>query len=202
MKLSILICSLNSRVEKRKELVALLLSSIGQNYCEETHDKDYLIQKYIGEQAEVIICTDDKQMSVGAKRNMLIKHAAGAYISFIDDDDMVMPEYVARLLGKMGSSPDVIVFNAFRFVDGTRDKLVIYGKEYADRNLNSSYQRSPNHLMCIKRELAAKIRFKDISYGEDSDFATRLLPHLRTQERIFDTLYHYFFDSKLTETQK
>lgn len=202
VKFSILICSLYSRVDKRKELINRILASIGENYCETIDDKDYLLHKYVAKECELIVCTDNKQMAVGAKRNLLIKNAGGKYIAFVDDDDMVTTDYVSQILKKIELNPDVVVFNAVRYENGIKDKAVIYGNEYTDRTARGFYYRSPNHLMVVRKELAQRVGFKQINFGEDADYAKRLLPYLKYQQRIFDVLYEYWFDSQLTETQK
>jgi len=50
--------------------------------------------------------------------------------------------------------------------------------------------------MCVKTELAKQIPFKAVNFGEDSDYAKRLLPLLKTQERINETLYNYLYNDK------
>ncbi len=201
MKLSILICSLYKRQQKRADLIRLLRNSIGEHQTIISPDDHYQLIRYQGAEAEVIICTDHKKLTVGAKRNLLIDQAAGTYLVFIDDDDMVAVNYVQALLQKIEQRPDVIVFNALRYHNGERDKPVIYGKEYSrDYSTRKFHYRLPNHLMCVKKSIAARVRFADISYGEDADYAKRLLPYLKHQERIFDTLYEYWFEENESET--
>lgn len=180
IKLSILICSLHSRKEKLNHLLAGLQPQIDRF-----------------KEAECIIAVDDKQMKIGAKRNYLTSLAKGDYITFIDDDDLVDDNYCSLLLTSIEKNPDVIVFDAVRYANGKLDRPVKYGieyiKDYHDRNF---YYRIPNHLMCVKRELALQVQFKEINFGEDSDYAKRLLPLLKTQERIEETLYTYLYIDK------
>lgn len=203
IKLSILICSLNSRAETRKDLLKGLIESVGKCYVETQFEKEYSVEKYIGKDAEVIVVTDSKQMSVGAKRNMLLKEASGEYIVFVDDDDRVSYHYTDKLLEKTALKPDVIVFDVARYHNGKQDRMVSYGIEHGkDYNTGKQYFRIPNHLMCVKKELALRVKFKNISFGEDAQYAAALLPLLKKQERINETLYAYYFDDKLTETAK
>lgn len=203
LQFSILICSLNSRKEKRADLLRLLRNCIGEHYNETIDAIGYVIEKYIGKEVEIIVCTDDKQMSVGAKRNLLIKSASGKYLSFIDDDDMVSVDYIKLILAKTYLNPDVIVFNAIRYQNGELDRTVIYGKEYGrDYSVKQFHYRLPNHLMCVKTSIASLVKFADISFGEDADYAKRMLSYLGYQERIFDTLYEYWFEETGTETQR
>lgn len=179
--LSILICSLHIRKDKLKRLTDILQPQL---------------KKFDG-LVEIVIAIDEKENSIGSKRNYLASKATGEYIAFIDDDDTVADNYVELLLEAMRADTDVIVFDALRYVDGVVDKAVKYGIEYGkDYHDKKFYYRIPNHLMCVKKELALQVPFKEINFGEDSDYAKRLLPLLKTQARIDRILYSYLYNSK------
>lgn len=186
IKLSLLVCSLHSRKDKFKRLTDILQPQI---------------KKFDG-LVEVIVAVDEKENSIGSKRNYLMNLSnpyldSKGYLTFIDDDDTVSDNYVELLLEAMQADTDVIVFDALRYVDGTVDKAVKYGIEYGkDYHDNKFYYRIPNHLMCVKKELALQVPFKEINFGEDSDYAKRLLPLLKTQARIDRILYSYLYNSK------
>ena len=186
MKLSILICSLHSRKDKLKRLTDILQPQL---------------KKFDG-LVEVIVAVDEKENSIGSKRNYLMIKSdpyldSKGYLAFIDDDDTVADNYVELLLEAMQADTDVIVFDALRYVDGTVDKAVKYGIEFGkDYHDSKFYYRIPNHLMCVKKELALQVPFKEINFGEDSDYAKRLLPLLKTQARIDRILYSYLYNSK------
>lgn len=202
MKLSILIASLVSRLEIRKELFAELRKQIGKHYEETVHDRYYTIEKYIGKEVEIIVCTDNKEMILGEKRNMLLRLADGEYTSFVDCDDLVSLNYVSSLLEGIATGKDVVCFNAMYYENGKAGKPVVYNGNYKkDHNDAFNYCRRPNHLMCIKKEIALQARFPEKNFGEDSEFATRLQPLLKTQALLNETLYHYRFNSKTSETQ-
>ena len=180
IKLSILVCT----IEKRKQLLDNLIS---------------IIQPQLDNnlQVECVVVSDKGTMPIGMKRNILIGEASGEYICFIDDDDIVGNDYVERILNALQSSPDVVVFDAFRFENGKPDRVVKYGIEYAkDYHDKNAYYRLPNHLMVVKKDIADKVPFKPKNFGEDSDYAQRLKPHLKTQERINEILYQYLYVTK------
>lgn len=203
IRLSILICSVRSRAERRAELLRTLKNLIGPHKHLQIDFRDFYTDRWIGAEAEVIMITDNKQMSVGEKRNLLIEFAQGAYVSFVDDDDMIMADYVSEIVAATTENTDVIVYEAMRYENGRADRRVIYDKNFGrDYSTPQFHYRLPNHLMCTKRELAARVKFPQVSFGEDSEWAKRLLPHLKTQHRIYHVLYEYWFDSAITETQK
>jgi glycosyltransferase involved in cell wall biosynthesis len=181
VKLSILICSLHSRKDKFNRLIDILQPQLDKSKG--------LVQ--------AVVVTDSGETPIGRKRNELMRIATGEYICFIDDDDTVADNYVELLLDAMIANTDIIVFDALRYVDNVIDKPVKYGIEYnKDYHDNKFYYRMPNHLMCVKKELALQVPFKEINFGEDSDYAKRLFPLLKTQARIDKILYSYLYTSK------
>lgn len=162
-----------------------------------------LIETYSNTEVEVIIFTDNKVLSVGAKRNMLNMGAMGQYVCHVDCDDQISTNYISKLLEGIKSGADVITFDVAYHHNGGAPKPVYYDKAYGkDINEPTCYKRIPNHLMCFKKELAIAAGFPDISFGEDAQFAKNILPMIKTQHRITETLYHYYFNSETTETQR
>ena len=182
-KLSILIPSITSR----EKLLTTLI--------------DYLEEQKDGHPVEILALVDNKEMKVGAKRNELLKMASGQYVTFIDDDDTIAPDYVSSLLKGIESNPDVVCFDVIRYANGVYDRPVQYSilceRDYQDRHY---YYRLPNHLMCVKREYALATKFPEINFGEDSDYAKRLKPLLKTEVQIGKVLYNYLYDSRTSKT--
>lgn len=199
---SILICSLESR--KYDFLPKILHQLHGQlgHYTEKVEQNQFTtitLQTFTSHPVEIIIATDNKKISVGAKRNLLTSIADGKYISFIDDDDVVAPQYVSSILDKTLESPDVIVFDALRYENGRVDKQVKYGKEFhRDHTKGNFHYRLPNHLMAWRTEVARRVPFKEINFGEDSLWSRAMAGHIRRQARINDVLYYYLFNEKST----
>ena len=182
LKLAILIC----HVPERKELLERLLA--------------VLAPQSVREVGFFIRDEDHGVMSTGAKRNLLLDDAAAAgarYAAFVDDDDVVAPNYVSSILRAIQGLPDVVGFKTRRYVDGqltgdaihsirfTKSETLQYGNW-------TRYQRVPNHLNPVRMELAYNTRFKDITFGEDHDYANRLRPLLKTESFIDEFLYDYY----------
>jgi len=199
--LSILVCSIKGREKLLSRLLKVLVNAEAE-HCVEVH-AEYSIEKFLMADAEIIVYTDDRQISTGEKRNRLTALATGNYVTEVDDDDLVEPDYKELIIAKTASKPDCIVFDAVRYVNGDKDRLVKYGMEYGrDYNTPECYYRIPNHLMAFKRELALQVPYQHINFGEDARFAKAMLPLLKTQERIDKVLYHYLFTNQSTSNQK
>lgn len=141
-------------------------------------------------------------MLVGDKRNAMVRMARGKYVVFVDDDDRVEPDYIAELLRCTEGDPDVIVFHAMVSINGASPRACEYDIRFErDENLPGGYQRLPNHLMAVRRVLALACPFPSKQKGEDSDYAMRLKPSLKRQNRVGKALYHYDYSDATTETQ-
>lgn len=187
MKLSILICTLPSRLPR--------LATLLDNLTKQTKGR---------KDVEILYLGDNKSITVGQKRNTLLAMAKGRYVAFIDDDDRVHPQYVALILQAMDKLPDVINFKVEITTNGINPKPVTYSAAFeADADYPDRYERLPNHLMAVRKELAVKCGgFPAINCGEDADYAIRLKPMIKTQANIPHVLYYYDFNTRTTEAQK
>jgi hypothetical protein len=156
-----------------------------------------------GKEVEILWLGDNKLWHTGMKRQALLFLANGQYTTFIDDDDRISDHYVDTLLAHVGKGYDAINFGVMCSVDGETPKPVLSSVTYcSDKDFVDHYERLPSHIMCIRRELAVAVGFKDMQCGEDRDFAVRLKPMIQSEICIPNVLYHYDFNSRTTETQQ
>lgn len=184
IQLSILICSLPDRAFFLLKLLNILNPQI------------------VNKPVELLILTDNKTMKIGEKRNKLIEMAKGKYITFIDDDDIIEPDYVENILSKIQYDPDCIVYDVFVRMNGVDDRLCKYGHEFQNINTSLCYFRYPNHLMVHKKENIKNIKFLEVNFGEDNEWATRITPTIKRQERIYKVLYRYEYSSTTSQAKK
>lgn len=152
---------------------------------------------------EIIYLIDNKTIMLGQKRNVMIDMCKGKYISFVDDDDRVSNDYIKTLLEATEKDKDVISFQCEVTQNGSKKKICYYNSEYEkDHNDNKGYHRLPNHICAVKRDIALKVPFPSIKYGEDATYARLLKPLLKTQLHIPRILYYYDYNHLTTEAQE
>jgi glycosyltransferase involved in cell wall biosynthesis len=173
-KLSILICSLVGREVSLKKLLNLL----------EPQKTDDI---------EIIVDIDNKEVTTGAKRNRLLKKATGEYIAFIDDDDLVSNDYIFKILNAIESKPDCCGMEGLiTFKKQNITRTFIHSIKYNSWfTKDEVYYRCPNHLSPVKRILALKAMFPDLTISEDIEYSKRLLPFLKTEVYIKNPIYFY-----------
>ncbi len=180
IKLSILIPT----IESRKEYFDLLMEELLRQVA------DYK------DRVELIGMCDNKEISIGAKRQKLIELAKGEYICFIDDDDWIAYDYVKTILENTGY--DAIGFQiecSNAEYPGIKE-LASASRKYPDWSDNKEgfrYVRSIYHKTPVRRELALKAGFKDMRYGEDYDYSMRIMPLIQSEAYINKVMYYYRF---------
>lgn len=173
--LSILICSL----KKRKKELNRLLS---------------ILKPQLNEDVEVITMVDDGKCEIGKKRNTLLKKASGKYVCFIDDDDLITEDYVNKILSGCLYNPDSIGIEGIITTNGKDPKIFKHSIRYEKwGTIDDVYVRSPNHLNPIRRSIALKIMFEEISHGEDWKFSHEIFKHLKKEYYIKGPIYKYLY---------
>lgn len=152
---------------------------------------------------EILVETDNRELSVGKKRQMLLERAKGKYVIFIDDDDKVSEDYLFEIMEAIKQEPNVITFNGWVETNGANRENFKISKDFpyitvSDAYGKKEYLRYPNHLCAILRAIAIKIGYKDMRHAEDYDFAKRLKESglLKKEVYIQKDLYFYLYNSK------
>lgn len=131
--------------------------------------------------------------TTGWKRNRLLDRAQGAYVCFIDDDDLVADDYVDRVLSGCAQGADCCTLDGVMITDKRPPRAFRHRLEYATwRETPQGFERSPNHLNAVRRDLACRARFPDLTIAEDHAYSRALQPLLKTQAEVPGCLYWYF----------
>lgn len=143
-----------------------------------------------------IISDNSIDYNIGVKRNKLLHRAKGEYIVFIDDDDEVSNNYISLILNAIESNPDCVAIKGIMTTNGINEKNWLISKEFGRwYERKGVYYRTPNHISPVRRELALKAGFPEISHGEDYQYSMRLFPLLKTETIIQEPIYHYKYIS-------
>src|SRR5882757_3102504 len=126
--LSILICSLTERKDKLHHLLQNIFSQCPQLKGPEGIDTTSFragnarVDIYYFEGVEVIVASDNKEITTGQKRNLLVLSAKGKYVIQVDDDDSIPNYYVEELLKAAESDADCFGMTGIMTTNGVDEK--------------------------------------------------------------------------------
>ena len=134
-------------------------------------------------------------------RQRMVERTGAEYVSFVDDDDLVSPFYVAEVVTALESRPDYVGFQVQCYSDGAPTAVAYHSLAYRRwRNLPTRYERDISHINPIRTELARRADFSQTRSGgaEDRVWADQLRRArvLRTEVVIPRIMYHYLYEPR------
>jgi len=174
---------------------SILVATIGHRRSEFLRLMDCLmpqVEKY--PDIEVVAHFNNGEGAIGLIRKNLIATSSAEYISFIDDDDLVAPDYVDRVYPLL-DGVDYIGWKVRFTVNGEPQRQVIHSLEYNGWSQDDNgYYRDISHINPVKRELALEGTFMNSpQVGEDHAWSSSMSGKLKTQHFIDDEMYYYMW---------
>jgi hypothetical protein len=160
---------------------------------------DKKIKLQLTPEVEYLVSSDDGELTIGTKRELLKQQATGDYIVYVDDDDHISRYYVRNILEaiEQGSTVpggvDTIGIKGFQTTNLKEMKYFECSSKYKKWNeLRGGLVVKPvNHINPIKREIALNAKFPDLYYGEDKFYSEAIKPYLVTEVLADGWLYWY-----------
>lgn len=205
--LSILICTITGR----EGYLARALGELMESYktISETviGGKTHILLSCHGAHVEILINKDDKQMSVGNKRQILLNDSEGEWIVYFDDDDKPYHGYIRKIIEAIRKNPnaDCLGIQGDMTTNGENPQTWIHSLKYRKWDSNKdgyNWVRPPIHFNPVKRIHAIKTGFKDLRFAEDHDYSMRLRPLLRVETFVQEKLFHYQYQNKTPHKEK
>ena len=155
---------------------------------------------------EILFEEDNKQISVGAKRQKLLLRAKGEYIVYFDSDDFPYSFYVSEIMKALESKPDCVGFEINMTTNGIKPQVCCHSlryPEWKERVDGYDYVRNVTQFNPIRRELVFKVGgYSDMRYGEDKFVADKVTRLCKTEVFIQKRMFHYRYSNKMPHKQK
>ena len=144
---------------------------------------------------EVIINEDNKEISIGNKRQELLEASSGKWVVGIDSDDWISEDYLHDIVMALKNNPQIDHVGFLEDCDINGEKSLsifsIRHKHWAENFDGYDHIRCANPKSVILREKALMIGFEDIRYKEDRVFSEAVTPLLKSEIFIGKPLYFY-----------
>lgn len=151
-------------------------------------------------EVEIIYELDNKELSIGTKRDILYNRAQGVYTVQVDDDDTVCEDYVPTILNNIKDFPDCVGYYEHCTIDGQHKRSEISlrlnsWETFSPARSGVDYFRTPYFKVPILTTICKEVGVKDMRFGEDHDFAQRIFNKLRNCKFIDKYMYYYSANS-------
>lgn len=197
LMLSILIPSIPKRHD---QLIALKVELRKQiSYCRAVHPALGKIELLIDDSKTFL----NGGLSIGKKRESLVKRAQAKYLCFLDDDESIAPNYVESLLRLCIEDKDVCSFRNVSKFDNYWCVVEMSLEYYnAQAGALEIVKRKPWHICPVRSEFAKQFDFLDSNYGEDWQWFEKVLTLCKTEAKTNAILHQYNFSDKKSEANK
>lgn len=210
---------------KEKYLEKCLDSILGQTYQDleiilvndgSTDDSLNVCQRYAQKDMRIRVYTEENG-GVSSARNLGMEKCTGGYLSFIDPDDFVHPEYVERLKDALDKADAAIAYCRMLDIwEGEADPEEKLSGEtrVIDARRYDWFDKASHTVACAalyKRSCMEGIRFDStLKIAEDTLFLAECIRQAKKIVQLKDALYYYYhnpesvtqcryFPGKLTE---
>lgn len=181
-----------------------------QGLWKELHEQAWACYKQHESLGNVEILFDDSKaflkngLSIGKKRQDLVRLASCKYLCFCDSDDFIAPNYIETLLRLCQTNADVCTFRNLTKTDTywCIVDMSLNNPENEEANPDRIIKRRPWHICPVKSEYAKLYEFDDSNYGEDFKWMEKVLTHCTTEAHTEQVLHCYNHSSKTSEADK
>lgn len=171
IQLSILICT----TPERNEMFTKLFN--------EVHRQVEFLQTFHEILGRVEILVDDSPrfldggLSVGKKREALVKRAQGKYLCFLDSDESISPDYIETLMRLCYQGQDVCTFRAMVKLKNFWALVDMRLAYKLNDQISPDYtvRRSAWHICPVKSVYAKMFPFSDKNNAEDFEWMEKVL---------------------------
>lgn len=182
-KLEILIVTMPSRYKFLSQLLSLLEPQVAGNKFSTV---------------DIRISADDCDLPVGDRREKLRQRATGDYISFVDDDDLLSPDYISSIVPLL-NGVDQVGFRVQLYAQQRKLRPTYHSLKYGNwfeepdaQGEEGAYFRDISHICPMRRELALKVPMSG-GVGEDRRWSDGMRGLVLTENYVPRVLYHYIY---------
>lgn len=170
-----------------------------------TDESDTIIKKYKDKRIKYI---HKKNKGIGKTRNLGIESANGEFLSFIDSDDYVEPDFCEKMYDKaIKDDCDIVICDFYKDIDNALEHIKIESFKDNSLKINPNILNKVNLGPCnkiYKKNLFENKnnRFVENLKYEDAPFVCKMLISAKKIGKVDEYLAHYVIHDKSETTTR
>jgi len=147
---------------------------------------------------KIVIQSDDTVgITIGEKRNKMLRRVLTPYLVWIDDDDWISGKFFQQIIETLKLNPgvDAACFNEYTVVGHNEPKVAVRSKDFPYADHGAFYTRTIDPKNVIKTEIAQTQKFPDLQRGEDVEWSKLITPLIKTEARVRGAWYYYEYST-------
>lgn len=185
--LSVLMCT----TPERNEMFSKLFSELHRQleYCQTFHETLGRVEILVDDSIRFL----DGGLSVGKKREALLKRAEGKYLCYLDSDESISPDYLETILRLCYQQQDICTFRAMVKLKDFWALVDMSLRYKTNEQITPDYtvRRRPWHICAVKTEYAQRHHFPDLNNAEDFVWMERVLTHCVSEAHTDRIIFQY-----------
>jgi hypothetical protein len=183
--------------------LSVLIPTITERESEANALYRSLESRVAGKPVEILMLRENLLCGIGEARNKLLRAAGGKYITFLDDDDLLLEGYFELVLQNIDADRDVITYDQWAVVNGEEGRIHCrLGHEVEPFRPGAVTKRPPWFWCAWRRELACAYAVPQVRRNEDVLWLRHLWAEAETEAHVPQVLHRYQFSSDKTTLQK
>lgn len=139
-----------------------------------------------------LLYRDNLRVSYREKLQALSDFATGEYVSILQDDDSIAPNYLACVLSALESNPDQVGFRVRHTTDGVPAN-VIHSKIHWSGHMfaNGTHYRDYMYFNPMRREMFQAVKFRGDACDDEWTEDQRARGAVKTEVFVDDRIFYY-----------
>lgn len=135
----------------------------------------------------------DGGLSIGKKREDLVKKAQGKYLCFLDDDETIAPNYLETLMRLCHEGNDIGTFRALVKLSNMWGvvNMSLNNLENEQLHPDGIVNRPPWHMCPVRSVYAKMFEFPDLNNAEDFVWMEQVLKCCKTESHSDKIIFQY-----------
>lgn len=157
------------------------------------------------EEVQVLYDEDNREKSIGKKRQDLLNRSNSDFINFFDSDDWPYENYIRDIYSALNKDCDCVGILIDMTTNGINPQLCCHSLKYPvweNEKDGYDYVRNVTHFNPVKREIAIQVGFPDIRYGEDHVYSNGITSLCKKEIFIQIPVFNYRYSNKINHNEK